>query len=78
MSIGKQLLALSNGNQEILPTLSQKIDDHKEWPLLQLCLAAAKEGKHEANIGKCMPPSLEGEEIFFREDNCNRVIAYWA
>jgi len=78
MTLGKRLLALAEGDQKILPMLSKDVNEHEEWPLLQICLEAAKKGEKEADVGKCVPPCLEKEEIFFKKDHCNHVIAYWS
>lgn len=78
MTLGKQLVEVAKGNTTIFSEVEKKIRNHKEVVLLTFCLNAAKKGAFEANMGKCLPPPcLDEEEIFFKKNMNDAIIAYW-
>lgn len=78
MTIGKQFVEVANGNKTILTEVKERIRNHKEVGLLTFCFEAAQKGAKGINIGKCLPPCLEEDEIFFKKNANNTVTAYWA
>lgn len=77
MTIGKQFVEVAKGNKVILEEVEESMRRHKEVTLLTFCFEAARKGAFEVKVGKCLPPCLDEEDIFFKKDANNAMIAYW-
>lgn len=82
LTFGRMLCRLSSAENamertELLEELDEMVTDHPDEQFLRLCIDRAKNGKYSVNIGRCLPPDMDSEDIFFEASNYKTIIAKW-
>lgn len=82
LTIGQMLGKLSAAEdslerKEAYEKLEEVIEGHSDEQFIRVCMDEAKKGNFSADIGKCLPPDMENEEIVFKSSVCGTVVANW-
>ena len=62
---------------EALEKLEEAIDGYFDEQFIRVCMEEARKGYFTANIGKCLPPDMEKEDISFEQSTCGTILAKW-